>query len=425
MEKFIKKSDDDLSKLSDDDKSKYLADLIEWQTKSIEDLQESFEKDGENKEDIKKEIKVLTNAQMASMKTQLDAMGTTMTKLTKEVESNTKSEPLTIKAAIIKSLYDNKDKIVSSFKSVTGSIELEIKAEQGAGDITVGQDFAEMEPGVGQLATRQPFMRSLFANRNTTKEYVKYNDQETVVRDAKNVAACAATTHTSKITWQVRTMQITKVRDFVDVCLDMMDDYDFVEGEIRALVETDVKLQVDSQLLLGDNIYPNTNSVDNVASTFAAGSYALAIQDAQLIDLLKIAGAQIADFGQNNKFSANVILLNPIDACLIQLLKDADGNYLLPNWITSDGINIGSMTIITNQLVPANQAYIFDSTKGTVYSRRGLTIQLGFENKDNFEKELVTVKAYERLNLRVRNVDANAFMHIPSITASVAAILKP
>ena len=41
------------------------------------------------------------------------------------------------------------------------------------------------------------------------------------------------------------------------------------------------------------------------------------------------------------------------------------------------------------------------------------------------EKELVTVKAYERLNFRVRNVDANAFMHIADITAAIAAILKP
>lgn len=50
---------------------------------------------------------------------------------------------------------------------------------------------------------------------------------------------------------------------------------------------------------------------------------------------------------------------------------------------------------------------------------------MAFENRENFEKELVTVKAYERLNFRVRNVDANAFLHVPSIATAVAAILKP
>ena len=66
-----------------------------------------------------------------------------------------------------------------------------------------------------------------------------------------------------------------------------------------------------------------------------------------------------------------------------------------------------------------------DSTKGTVVSRRGTTVEFGFENNDNFEKELVTVKAYERLNFLVRNVDANAFMHVPSIAAGITAITKP
>lgn len=425
LKKFKVLSDDERKDFTDEENSKYLSDLIKWQTKSIEDLNTQLESKGENNDEIKKQIKELTSANMASMKASIETMGTAMAKLSKEVEAKSTNEPLTMKQAILKSLHDNKDEVAEALKTANGSINLEIKATQNASDIDAGTDFAEMEAGVGQIATRLPFMRSLFVNKNTSKEYVKYNDQETIVRDAKNVAGCAASTHNSKVTWKVRTMQITKVRDFVDICLDMMDDYDYVEGEMRSLLDTDVKLKIDSDLLLSDGVYPNPNSVDNVASTFAAGSYATSIQDAQLIDLIKIAGAQISDFGQNNKFSANVVLLNPVDACKMELLKDVDGNYLVPNWITSDGVNIGGMRVISNQLVPVNEAYVMDSTKGTVYSRRGMTVQLAFENKDNFERELVTMKAYERLNFRVRNVDANAFMHIADITAAITAIDKP
>lgn len=425
MKNFIKKSDDDITKLSDDEKSKYLADLIEWQTNSIEDLQEKSKEDDANKEDISKQIKELTSASISALKTSLEAQGGAIAKLSKELASNVKKEALTFQQAILKSLDDGKEEIAGMLKSGSKNVRLEIKASQGAGDISVGTDFAEMEAGVGQIATRQTFMRSLFVNKSTASEYVKYNDQEVIVRDAKNIAACGDTTHTSKITWKVRTMQITKVRDFVDVCIDMMDDYDFVEGEIRSLVDTDVRLQVDSQLLLGDGVYPNINGVASVASTFAAGSYALLVQAPTLIDLIRVSACQISDFGQNNKFQANVVLINPIDACLLTLEKDLNNNYLIPNWITNDGVNIGSVRVITNQLVPVNELYIMDSTKGTVYSRKGITVELGFENNDNFEKEIVTVKAYERLNLRVRNVDANAFMHVPSISASLTAITKP
>lgn len=422
---FIKKSSEDIGKLSDEDTLKYYADLSNWQTKSIEDLITAQEKEGADKESIKAQIEELYSSNIKTLTKSLEAQGGEIARMAKELQSKSVDKPLGFTASVLKALSDSKDEIASMLKNGAKTIKLDIKASQSAADITSGTDFADMESGVGQIATRQTFMKALFRTVNTSKEYVKYNDQETVVRDAKNVAGCAASTHNSKLTWQVRTTQIKKVRDFVDVCIDMMDDYDYVEGEIRNLVSTDVALKVDEQLLLGDNTGANLNSVDAVASTFAAGDYALKIAQPTLVDLIKVGGAQISDFGQNNSFMANVVLMNPVDFTLMQLEKNTDGNYLLPNFVTADGINIGAMTVLVNQLVPANEAYIFDSTKGVIYSRKGTTVELGFENNDNFEKELVTVKAYERLNFRVRNVDANAFMHIADLAAGITAITKP
>lgn len=422
---FKTKTSEELGKLNEEENAKYFADLIEWQTKSIEDLKKTATEKDANTVEIEKQLRELTAANVTAMKSSLESQGTEIAKLMKEVESKTSELPVTQKAAIYKALSEKKDDLAEMVKNGAKKIKLEIKASQGAADIDSGTDFAEMMPGVGQLATRQPFMRSLFNQRNTTKEYIKYNDQETIVRDAKNVAACAASTHDSKITWKVRTLQITKVRDFVDVCIDMMEDYEWVTGEIRDLVNTDVALKVDEGLLLGSGTNPDLNSVDAVASTFAAGDYALSVQAPTVIDLIRVAACQISDLGQNNKFNANVIVMNPADQCLMTLEKDLNNNYLIPNWITTDGVNIGAVRVVTNQLVPVNEAYIMDSTKGTVVSRKGVTVEFGFENNDNFEKELVTVKAYERLNFLVRNVDANAFMHIADIDAAIDAITKP
>ena len=424
MKEFKVKSSEEIAKLNEEDNAKYFASLLDWQTKSIEELTAKSKEDGAKKEELDAQIKELTSANITAMKSTLENQGGVIAKLVKEVEAKTENEPVTFKNAIYTALPEKADELKTLAESSQKNIRLEIKASPGASDITSGTDFADMLPGVGQIATRQTFMRSLFNQRNTNKEYIKYNDQESVVRDAKNVAACAASTHTSKITWQVRTLQITKVRDYVDVCIDMMDDYEWVSGEIRDLVSTDVALKVDEGLLLGTDVYPELNSVDAVASTFAAGSYATSVQAPTLVDLIQVASCQISDAGLNNKFSANVALLNPADKCLMTLEKDANNNYLIPNWITSDGMNIGAVRVITNSLVPANEMYVMDSTKGTVVSRRGTTVEFGFENNDNFEKELVTVKAYERLNFLVRNVDANAFMHVPDIDAAIIAITK-
>lgn len=424
---FTRKNAEEISKLSEVEINDYHTALEKHREEKETELNKSISEKANASDvaELKTLVEGLKVSEFEAMKSTLKAQGSAMAKLVEQVEISTSKEDVSFTMAVLKGLKENESNLKDVLKNGSGTVKLEIKASQAASDITSGTDFATMESGVGQIATRQALMKSLFPVQPISTEYLKYNDQESIVRDAQNVAGCAASTHTSKITWQVRTLQITKVRDYVDVCVDMMEDYDFVEGEIRNLVSTDVALKVDSQLLLGTGVYPETNSVDAVASTFGAGSYALAIQDATLIDLIKVGAAQISDFGQNNKFMANTVLLNPVDACQMQLLKNADGNYMVSNWITSDGVNIGAMRVIANQLVPVNEAYIFDSSKGTIYQRRGATVELAFENRENFEKELVTVKAYERLNFRVRNVDANAFLHIPSITAAVAAILKP
>lgn len=424
---FTKKTAEEISKLNEVEINDYHTALEKHREEKEAELNKSISEKASNEEltALKAEVAKLKDSEFETMKSTLKAQGKEMAKLVEQVETQTAKEGVSFTMAVLKGLKENEGNLKDVLKNGAGTVKLEIKASQDSSDLTSATDYATVESGVGQIATRQALMKSLFPVQAISTEYLKYNDQETIVRDAKNVAGCAASTHTSKITWQVRTLQISKVRDFVDVCVDMMSDLPYVEGEIRNLVSTDVALKVDQQLLLGTGVYPELNSVDAVASTFAAGDYAASVQDATLIDLIKVAGCQISDFGQNNKFMANTVLLNPVDACLMQLIKDADGNYIVPNWITSDGVNIGAMRVIANQLIPANEAYVFDSSKGTIFQRRGATVELAFENRENFEKELVTVKAYERLNFRVRNVDANAFMHIADLGAAITAITKP
>lgn len=371
-----------------------------------------------------KEIEAVKSELKNELKTVLEgakAQGVELEKLKKAMESG-EGQKMTFTGAMIKALKENEAKLKELGGSSQARFTLEVKAQQTAGDITSGSDFADMESGVGQLAKRKTFIKSLFTAINTNKETIKFNDQETVVRDAKNVASVAASTHLSKITWQVRKIDIKKVRDFVDVSLDMMDDYDYVEGEIRELVYSDVALKVDEQLLLGSGTGDELNSISAVASTFAAGVYAAKVKTPTVVDLVTVCGGLIADAGLNNKFMANVALMNPSDALLLKLEKNANGNYLLPNLITATGANIGAIEIMANPLVPANQMFVMDTTKGRIYQRKANAVEFGYENATNFEKELVTIKAYERLNFRVRNVDANAFLHVPDIAAALVAI---
>jgi hypothetical protein len=342
-------------------------------------------------------------------------------------------------------LKENDSKIKDFMNKKSGTIILDLKATQTSGDIgsgdswdTLGRDhWGQWHEGgkVGQIPTRQPFMQELFKTAPAKSEYIRYVDQDTVVRDAKNVAGCAASTHNTKVTFKKHGINIEKVRDFVHICDDMLEDYSFVESEIRNLITSSVELKVDNDLLLGTGVSPIINGVAKYASTFSASasgaSYAGLVQNANVIDLLSVAGAQIKAFGQQNAFRPNTIALNPKDKQLIQFLKNTQGDYLNTNQmfkgvitVNGDSMYINGMRVIENPLVAENTAYVFDSTKGTIYYKPGVGIEFSYENRDNFETETVTVKAFRRLNMLVRNVDINAFMFIPDLLAAVASINK-
>jgi len=424
---FKVKTRTELAELSEADFNSYLAE------------KEAHEK-AETKAQIKAEIEAAKNEDPTGEK--VKALEAKLESALKEVSDNI----LSIKALgekvsvgkdrsmtpIKEAILQNKERI-ASLKDNGGKFEVEMKATHNPTDISDREQLGQFEAGVSAIPHKRVYMEDTFQSGTASKEYVKYVEQSSIVRDAKNVAACATSTHLSKVEFGIRDLKMKKVRDLTKVCIDMMEDYDFVEGEIRNLITTDLMLKKDSDLLLGDGTGANINGVASYASTFAANAtgadYSASVANAQLIDLLVVAGAQIKAFGQENFYMPNVIILNPKDATLMGLLKDSDTNYIKAGAVNASVFRdaagtlfINGMRVIENPNCPENEAYIYDGSKGRFYRRKGMVVEFAYNNATDFESELVTVKAYERCNLQVRNNDANAFMHIDDIAAGITAI---
>ena len=428
---FTEKEQSDIDKMSAKDFEDYLAEkgrhASAVRKKETLDLIIDLKKsDGDDKK-----MELLEK----QMETLIEESNHALLALKKAGESAAKDVPV----GIMSKLQDHKDilKKMLNGEKVPLKFDVDIaavKAQQNPSDIGNRTDFAQMLPGIDKIPHRRTYIKNRIRIVPTGKEYIKYTDQDTVIRDAKNVAQCGQTTHTTKKTWTTRNMQITKTRDLVDICIDMLDDYDFVEGEIRDLVTSSLQLKIDSDLLTSDAVYPNPNSIDAYSSTFnaanPAANYAAKVQAATIIDLIVVAGAQISAFGQENFFMADTVYMNPTDYTLMTLLKDGDDNYVKgatvdPRIFMDRGGNTwinGTCLVIPNPNVTEGEFYIFDSMKATIYQRKTATVEFSYENDTNFEEDVVTVKATERYNLLVKNNQQNAFMHIPDISTATTAI---
>jgi HK97 family phage major capsid protein len=301
------------------------------------------------------------------------------------------------------------------------------KATQGASDID-GRDYlGTIEAGIEKKPVRQTSILNLFGRQSVTTEYLHYWEENVVTRDAKFVIACATSTHTTKKTWAKRTVELAKIRDIVDICLDMLDDYAFVEGEIRALVDESIQLKAEYELLLGASAAATDMlSIDHIASEFNHANplavYTAKFQAPTLGDLTAAMKAQIYTFGQNNKWTADTVIMNYNDMITYLHAKDANNNYLFPTFVYGATDMVNGMRIVTSPIVAPNTLYVIDSTKGKILDRKRLAVTASFENKDNIEHELVTFVASERLQFHVRLINRDAFMKCSDVAQALIDI---
>ncbi len=379
------------------------------------------------------EEKGLTKEQMAEFKDMVDGYKAIAIKLKKLEDSglNGKGEN-----PVMAALKDEKGLFQNFLKKQEKSIDMELKSAETMDDGNMtGSTLGYRVPGIGQLPVRAPFMLDIFTTVPLgSLEFIKFMDQTTITRNAQNVAGIATSNSTTNVTWQEYNIQITKVRDFIYLNIDMLSDYDFVLGELQRLINSSVILKADNGLLLDNGVYPNLHSVNEKSSEFSAANtlggtitaFAGTVQSPNFYDLAVCMASQIVALGQDKSYMPDTILLNTVDEFKQLLVKDNLNQYLLPPFVVrnADGteIKIKGMKVRSNPNVPANTCYVFDSSKGTIYMRKGFGLEMAYNNNNDFEHEVATMKGYMRLNLLIRNVDANAFMKCSNITAALATL---
>ena len=430
--KFSELNTDQFDGLSVEEKKEYHKALSKFRNEESEALAakilELSKSKEENKEEIDKLKEQLNGVDLKTVKEMLSALKTQGAELAKLKEAGTINDG-TFKSALKSAFDKNSNKLKSLEKG--DSFDLVVKASQTYGDITSGSDFAQMRPGIVDIPVRRPRIRELFGTIPVSTEYLKYTEQDTVIRDAQNVAKCSPVVSTTKETLIVRSIETQIIKDMIEFCRHFVSDYPFMESRINRLINQSLALRIDDQLLNGTGVAPQIFSIESVSSEFSAANpvcvATAAIKDAYLVDLLLTMETQITELGQQEDYVVDTFLVNKCDWFLqVQSKKDANNNYMDTRVSVVNGVpTLNGVRVIWSPLVPQNKCYAFDSTKGEIVDRQELVLEVSFENKDNWESEIATLKGYERLNFLVPNNWANAFMKCSDVATAVAAIKAP
>ena len=161
-------------------------------------------------------------------------------------------------------------------------------------------------------------------------------------------------------------------------------------------------------LLLGDGTSPNLSGLTD-AGNFTA--------------FTPTAGANLVESINKAKYNrwavgevVDTVIVNPADWAAMEVLREGTGtgSYLYGAPGTAAGLNPFGLQVVLSANMTAG-SFLIGSLRGaaTIYQRQGAVVEMGYIN-DDFTKNLVTIRAEERLGLAV---DRPAAIMFGAITA--------
>lgn len=295
---------------------------------------------------------------------------------------------------------------------------LDVKA---AGDTTITGDYtgnialSVLEPGVNKPKRETIKVRNIVNSGTTTSKFVTYVAQTTTSTSVWTAEGVEKTVIEPK--YEEISEEVKKIAGTVRVSKEMLADLAFIQSEINNDLMESIEAGIENSLINGAG-GSDLNGLLSIAQIFAPGSFAGAVPNANITDVVRIAIAQI----QAANFEPTHVVLNPADFAAMQLTKTTTGEYTFPMFlIDANGQHlVANLPVVTTSYMPAGTYLVGDFSKSNVRVREGVNMQVGYVN-DDFQRNMVTILAEARLVHYVKANDVNAFVY-GDIATDIAAI---
>lgn len=255
---------------------------------------------------------------------------------------------------------------------------------------------------------RKLTIRDLIAPGRTTSSTLYYVRESGFTNNAAPVSE-GSLKPKSEITFEMITSPVRTIAHLMDISLQMLDDVAFIQSYVEGRMRYGLALIEEAQLLTGSGTGQNLNGIYTQATAYAAPSGAT-INGApaggvgeQDIDKLRLALLQVE---LANAFASGIVL-HPTDWAGIELLKDSTGQYLFTNPQTTTEARMWGRPVVTTQALTQGRFLTGDfRAHAQIFDRQDANLAISFENKDNFERNMATLRVEERLALAVYRPEA-------------------
>lgn len=250
----------------------------------------------------------------------------------------------------------------------------------------------DRRPGIVAAPQRRMTIRDLVAPGTTDSNSIEYVRETGFTNAAAPVAEGGAKPY-SELTFDLENAPVRTLAHLFKASRQILDDASALRSYIDARARYGLMLVEESQLLYGNGTGANLHGIIPQAETYTAPGGATVTAE-QRIDRIRLAILQ----AQLAEFPASGIVLNPIDWALIELTKDAEGRYIVGSPQNGTTPTLWRLPVVETQAIAQNEFLTGAFSLGAqIFDRMDIEVLVSTENDKDFENNMVTIRAEERL----------------------------
>ncbi|MDH3232209.1 MAG: phage major capsid protein [Alphaproteobacteria bacterium] len=389
VEKLLQKVTDELTRLNDDVK------------KTAEQAIKQSADAGELTEDLKAKADELlinqtklTEAQ-SNLSEKMEALETRNHDLEQQVAARRETGPekrKTVGQAIAES-DDLKDYVLGG---CAGSVRIKVQqaitsADGSAGDII----WSDRETEIVGIPRRRLKIRNLLTPGSTDSNLIEYAKMITRDNQAGMVSEGVQKPESNYV-WDQASAAVRTIAHFVHVSRQAFDDAKQLQTEIDGELRYGLDFKEEEQLLTGDGLGQNISGLITEATAYVS---AFAVTGETMIDQLRkgLLQATLAEY------PADGIVLHPTDWARIELTKDTTLQYLFATIIQMAGPQLWGRPVVDTQSMTVDK-FLCGAFRpaATIYDRMGTEVLISSEDRDNFIKNMYTIRGEKRLAMAIK-----------------------
>ena len=252
-------------------------------------------------------------------------------------------------------------------------------------------------PGILPKLQRPLVVADLFAQGTTDSNAVSYMQETTFTNNAAAVLEGGVKPE-SALVFTATTDAVRKIAHWLPVTEEMLEDVPQIRSYIDARLILGVQLAEENQLLNGDGVAPNLLGLSKRAGLAADVVRAATENNADAIfrQIMAIYGSSF--------LMPTGIAMNPADWAVTALMKTTTGEYLTggPFAGALQVPTLWGLAVAVTPVQPATVALVGAYQQGAqIFRKGGIRVEASNSHQDFFIKNLVAIRAEERLALAV------------------------